>query len=68
MHDSENLQHFCTILSLFRFFDYFPQGSYFFCLCVCVWGGGGGGDSAEWFIVQIFFYCLSALRMKILGD
>ena len=65
MHYSENLHHFCTILSLFRFFDYFPQGSYFFCVCVC---GGRGGNSAEWFVVQIFFYCLSALRMKILGD
>ena len=48
MHDSENSQHFCIILSLFRFFDYFPQGSYFLCVC-------GGGNSAEWFIVQIFF-------------
>ena len=66
MHDSENLQHFCTILSLFRFFYYFPQGSYFF-LCVCG-GGGGGGTLQSGLLCKSFLYCLSALRMKILGD
>ena len=29
--------------------------SRFLFLCVCGGGGGGGGDTAEWFIVQIFF-------------